>query len=171
MACGVLVVSRNPPTKLVVEKPADAYYTDTLPRGSRGVFVGLSRDGTDGAPSQRAITPDLRVRVADGLEVHYAVKDVHVGVSTYADTNGAAAARGAAVNSRARRVVGEYKRHARRIGDRRALRGYARGRRRARSAPAARGRRYGPRRRRLRRGAGRRAGRETGHHQPAKVVL
>ena len=73
-------------------------YTDTLPRGSRGVFVGLSRDGTDGAPSQHAITPDLRVRVADGLEVYYGAKVVHVGVSTYADTNGAAAARGAAVN-------------------------------------------------------------------------
>ena len=81
-------------------EPADAD-TDTLPRGSRGVFVGLSRDGTDGALSQRAITPDLRVRVADGLEVHYDAKVVHVGVSTYADTNGAAAARGAAVNSRA----------------------------------------------------------------------
>ena len=94
-------------------------YTGTLPRGSRGVFVGLSRDCTDGAPSQRAITPDLRVRVADDglLEVHYDAKVVHVGVSTYADTNGAAAARGAAVNSRARRVVGEYKRHARRIDE------------------------------------------------------
>ena len=57
------------------------------------------------------------MRVADGLEVHYDVKVVHVGVSTYADTNGAAAARGAAVNSRARRVVGEYERHARRIDE------------------------------------------------------
>ena len=87
--------------------------------GPRGVFVGgLSRDGTDGAPSQRGITPDLRVRVADGLEVHYDVKVVLVGVSTYADTNSAAAARGAAVNSRARRVVSEYERHARRIDER-----------------------------------------------------
>jgi hypothetical protein len=43
----------------------------------------------------------------------YDVKVVHVS----ADTNGAAAARGAAVNSRARRVVGEYERHARRIDE------------------------------------------------------
>jgi hypothetical protein len=100
-----------------VYEPTDAY-TDTLPRGPRGIFVGLSRDGTDGAPSQRGITPDLRVRAADGLEVHYDVKVVHVGVSAYADTNGAAAARGAAVNSRARRVMSEYERHARRIDER-----------------------------------------------------
>ena len=77
----------------------------------------LSPDGTDGAPSQRTITPDLRVRVADGLEVHYDVKVVYVGVSTYANTNGAAAARSAAINSRARRVLGEHKRHARRIDE------------------------------------------------------
>ena len=49
--------------------------------------------------------------------VHYDAKVVHVGVSTYADTNGVAASRGAAVNSRARRVVGEYERHARRIDE------------------------------------------------------
>ena len=91
-------------------------YTDTLPRGARGVFSGLSRDGTDnGAPGQRGITPDLRVRAAVGVEMHYDVKVVHVGTSTYPDTNGAAAARGAAVNTRARRVVSEYERHARKI--------------------------------------------------------
>ena len=49
-------------------------YTDTLPRGARGVFSGLSRDGTDnGAPGQRGITPDLRVRAAVGVEMHYDV--------------------------------------------------------------------------------------------------
>ena len=102
-------------------------HTDTLPRGARGVFSGLSRDGTDnGAPGQRGITPDLRVRAAVGVEMHYDAKVVHVGTSTYPDTNGAAAARGAAVNTRARRVVSEYEyeRHATRAEDRRALRGH-----------------------------------------------
>ena len=88
-------------------------YTDTLPRGARGVFSGLSCDGTDnGALGQRGITPDLRVRAAVGVKMHYDAKVVHVGTSTYPDTNGAAAARGAAVNTRARRVVSEYERHA-----------------------------------------------------------
>ena len=78
------------------------------------MFSGLSRDGTDnGAPGQRGITPDLSVRAAVGVQVHYDVKVVHVGTSTYPDTNGAAAARGAAVNMRARRVPSEYERHAR----------------------------------------------------------
>ena len=47
--------------------------------------------------------------------MHYNAKVVHVGTSTYTDTNGAAAARGAAVNTRARRVVSEYERHARKV--------------------------------------------------------
>ena len=87
------------------------------PRGARGVFSGLSRDGTEnGAPGQRGITPDLRVRAAVGVEMHYDAKVVHVGTSAYSDTNGATAARrSAAANTRARRIVSEYERHARKI--------------------------------------------------------
>ena len=45
--------------------------------------------------------------------MYYDAKAIHVNGARYPDTNGIDAARGAAVEARARAVPGEYERHAR----------------------------------------------------------
>ena len=73
----------------------------------RSAFYALRRS------TQHSITPDARVQLAPGDGAYYDAKTVHVNGARYPDTNGIDAARGAAVETRARAVLGEYERRAR----------------------------------------------------------
>ena len=53
------------------------------------------------------------MQLAPGDDAYYDAKVIHVNGARYPDTNGADAARGAAIEARARVVPGEYERHAR----------------------------------------------------------
>ena len=87
-------------------EPTDAFI-GVIPRAQRSAFYALRRS------TQHSITPDARVQLAPGDDAYYDVKTVHVNGARYPDTNGIDAARGAAVETRARAVPGEYERHAR----------------------------------------------------------
>ena len=87
-------------------QPINAFI-GVIPRAQRHAFYALRKS------TQHSITPDARVQLAPGDGAYYDAKTAHVNGARYPDTNGIDAARGAAVESRAPAVSGEYERHAR----------------------------------------------------------